>query len=205
MSEANAYKFPRSPNYTENKFNSSNDNCIEYLSQIVAQIESPSEEYDTSIDNQLIQYKQRQLGEANNININNIDCSGQEGLPLRIVTVRFPRSKMSDLIFKNCLVDTGCTHNLISENAFNIVQKNNPDVYLKCTTKIMSVAGARENANNAIGNVRLQVKLRTVKNKFITIITNFLVCRCINGYSCIIGAPLLNDPDITEYISPKVW
>ena len=204
-SKINAYKFPRSSTYLENSFQSTNDNCLEYLSQIVSQIESPSDKYENSIDDKLHQYKLRQKGEANNISMNNIDCQGQEGLPLRIVTVRVARKKQADLIFKNCLVDTGCTHNLLSTNAYNLIKKGNPDIQLQLTNKIMSVAGSRENANNAIGDVKLQIKIKTVEGKVIFITTDFLVCNCINGYSCIIGAPLLNNPEVTEYVSPTMW
>ena len=111
----NAYKFPRSSEYTENTFQSTNDNCMDYLSQIITQIEQPTPEYDQEIDKQLELYKSKQKLKSE---LNNITCPGQEGLSLRLVNIHIPilKTKRKTIMFENCLVDTGSTHNLLSSS-----------------------------------------------------------------------------------------
>ena len=142
---ANAYKFPRSSEYKENTFKSSNDNCMEYLSQIISQIEQPTFEYDQEIDKQLQLYKSKQKLKSE---LNNINCPGQEGLSLRLVNIYIPiiKTKRRNIMFENCLVDTGSTHNLLSSRAYEIIKKAQPDAELQYTNKIMSVAGTREDS-----------------------------------------------------------
>ena len=193
----NGYKFvkPRHPmpnNYNDNL----NNSYLEVLRDFIQSHSDPSEELIKYYDTQVHEYRNRKMQHNMKMaEINNIQTK-LESQELTYIDVLNKNNEMF-----RCLLDTGSTHSVITEECYN---KFFHDYNMEPIKMTMSTAAATD-TNNIIGKADLTYFIQDVNYKKIEFQSTFLVAKNLNDNKAILGANILNNKFITVNLSPITW
>ena len=130
-------------------------------------------------------------------NVDSFLISSTSNGPLKVVDMKIENANF------RTLVDTGSSHSLIQQSAFNELKGTWPT---QDGTFTLSVAG-KTHDKAVTKRVTLVIKFVSVDGETIEIDHEFMIVRAdINiGYDAVIGAGLLQDPNLTRAIAAAHW